>query len=168
MIESVGWDGQIDADYCLFEVDEASLPVVASEVNISAVVVTNLFRDQLDRFGELDTTARLIEKGITRNASLAILNADDPNVAQLASTCTRIYFGIESVAEDTPLSSGTENWLIAPDAGMNTNTVAFFMDSLDITVVHNATRDDQNRMLPPAMWKLIPKVHRLTSNLATE
>ena len=100
VIEAADWSGDLDVDYCLFEIDEASLPVVAEEVDISAVLVTNLFRDQLDRFGELDTTARLIDKGIRAHGSRAVLNADDPNVAQLATDCPRLYYGIESVAGD--------------------------------------------------------------------
>jgi UDP-N-acetylmuramyl tripeptide synthase len=97
MIESAGWTGDIRADLCLFEIDEAALPVVAREVDIAAVLVTNLFRDQLDRFGELDTTSRLITTGIDINKSQAVLNADDPNVAQMAVVGKTLFFGIESV-----------------------------------------------------------------------
>lgn len=108
LLDAASWDGKLDADYCLFEVDEATLPVVAREVDIDAVVVTNLFRDQLDRFGELDTTAKLIEKGIAMRDSQAILNADDPNVEQLARKSHRMYYGIESVAEETGNTGAVE------------------------------------------------------------
>jgi UDP-N-acetylmuramyl tripeptide synthase len=97
LVESASWSGKLSADYCLFETDEAALPLIAKEVKLSQVVVTNLFRDQLDRFGELDTTAKLISKGILENKTLAILNADDPNVSQLVPDCPRMFFGIESV-----------------------------------------------------------------------
>jgi UDP-N-acetylmuramyl tripeptide synthase len=98
LIEAAQWNGQLNVDYCLFETDEAALPVVAKEVKINTVVVTNLFRDQLDRFGELDTTASLINKGIAVNKSKAILNADDPNVAQLGADSPRLYYGIGSMS----------------------------------------------------------------------
>ncbi len=101
LIDAANWNGKLDADYCLFEVDEASLPVVAEEVEIAAVLVTNLFRDQLDRFGELDTTTELIRKGMGVHKSQAILNADDPNVAQLAQDSPRLYYGIESLSADS-------------------------------------------------------------------
>lgn len=97
LVDAAGWNGKIEADYCLFEIDEAALPLVAAETAIHTVVVTNLFRDQLDRFGELDTTAKLIEKGIGIKTSKAILNADDPTVSQLAQGSNRVYFGIESM-----------------------------------------------------------------------
>ncbi|HEY9730533.1 MAG TPA: MurT ligase domain-containing protein [Drouetiella sp.] len=101
LVESASWSGKLSADYCLFETDEAALPLIAREVKLSQVVVTNLFRDQLDRFGELDTTAKLIARGILENKSQAILNADDPNVSQLVPECSRIFFGIESVKNPT-------------------------------------------------------------------
>jgi UDP-N-acetylmuramyl tripeptide synthase len=95
LIDAASWGGHIEVDYALFEVDEAALPVLAQEIVLNTVVVTNLFRDQLDRFGELDTTARLIAKGIVENRSMAILNADDPNVSQLISEGPRLSFGIQ-------------------------------------------------------------------------
>jgi UDP-N-acetylmuramyl tripeptide synthase len=61
--------------------------------------VTNLFRDQLDRYGELDTTAKLIGEGIAATSANLYLNADDPLVASLAKYAKRPedvrYFGIE-------------------------------------------------------------------------
>ncbi len=105
LVDSADWCGNLDVDYCLFEIDEAALPIVAKEVPISVVLVTNLFRDQLDRFGELDTTALLIGRGITCNKSKAVLNADDPNVAQLGADCERLFYGIESLSPDN--SSGS-------------------------------------------------------------
>lgn len=99
LIDAASWNGKLDVDYCLFETDEAALPLVAKEVRIGTILVTNLFRDQLDRFGELDTTASLINKGIAVNSSAAVLNADDPNVAQLAPESKRTYYGVQSVSE---------------------------------------------------------------------
>jgi UDP-N-acetylmuramyl tripeptide synthase len=111
LVDAATWDGKLDADYCLFEIDEAALPVIANEVKLSTVLVTNLFRDQLDRFGELDTTAKLIASGIKKHHSKAVLNSDDPNVSQLAPDSHRVFFGIESVTSvatgAAPASTGT-------------------------------------------------------------
>lgn len=98
VVDASSWSGHIDADYCLFEIDEAALPMVAKEVKIDQVLVTNLFRDQLDRFGELDTTAKLITKGILQNHSSSVLNADDPNVAQMVPECRRVFYGVRGLA----------------------------------------------------------------------
>ena len=63
------------------------------------LLVTNLFRDQLDRFGELATTKKFIQDGINKKEDIQlILNADDPLVASLASkNKPAIYFGLNSV-----------------------------------------------------------------------
>jgi lipid II isoglutaminyl synthase (glutamine-hydrolysing) len=97
LVDAADWHGRIEADYGLYEIDEAALPVVAKEIKINTVLVTNLFRDQLDRFGELDTTAKLIAKGIEQNDSTAILNSDDPNVCQLKKEGKKLHYGIESL-----------------------------------------------------------------------
>ncbi|MBX9568266.1 MAG: MurT ligase domain-containing protein [Candidatus Obscuribacterales bacterium] len=101
VVDASNWTGNLDADYCLFEIDEAALPLVAKEVKIANIVVTNLFRDQLDRFGELDTTAKLITSGIAVNSSAAILNADDPNVAQMVPNVERLFYGIKNLATES-------------------------------------------------------------------
>jgi UDP-N-acetylmuramyl tripeptide synthase len=50
-------DGRLRAQIALFETDEAAFPDVAAETNPRLVVLHNLFRDQLDRYGEVDTVA---------------------------------------------------------------------------------------------------------------
>ena len=93
--------GKVRATVGLFEVDEASLRLVAPEVKPTHIIVTNLFRDQLDRYGELDTTAKLIGEGIAATTAELYLNADDPLVASLAKYAHRPeavhYFGIEGI-----------------------------------------------------------------------
>ncbi|MCL4367773.1 MAG: MurT ligase domain-containing protein, partial [Actinobacteria bacterium] len=73
---------------------------------IREVVVTNLFRDQLDRYGEIDYVAGLWRKALAKlpSASTVVLNADDPLVASLgAGTGARvIYFGVEDATCGLP------------------------------------------------------------------
>lgn len=91
--------GKLTADYGVLEVDEASLKGIASEMAIQQVLVTNLFRDQLDRYGELDTTGKLILAGIRKTEGQVLLNADDPLVAALGLEIQDAqYYGIESVS----------------------------------------------------------------------
>jgi lipid II isoglutaminyl synthase (glutamine-hydrolysing) len=89
--------GRLHAETAVIEVDEASLRRLTPECPLDAVVVTNLFRDQLDRYGELDTTAQLILEGAGPAMPL-ILNADDPLVAAMAQNRTAPvwYFGVNS------------------------------------------------------------------------
>jgi UDP-N-acetylmuramyl tripeptide synthase len=90
--------GRMDVEYGVLEVDEASLRGVTREVPVHRVVVTNLFRDQLDRYGELDTTARMIADGIAQSQGPMVLNGDDPLVCVLGHGRPDVqYFGIEQV-----------------------------------------------------------------------
>ncbi len=70
----------------LFETDEATLPPAARALAPRAIVFTNLFRDQLDRYGEVDTVAALWREALaaTPKDATLVLNADDPSVAELA------------------------------------------------------------------------------------
>jgi lipid II isoglutaminyl synthase (glutamine-hydrolysing) len=88
-------DGPRDADTGLFEVDEFWLGQVVGEVRPRALLLANLFRDQLDRYGELDTIAdRWAQVAATTDAAL-VLNADDPTVADLGRGASSTYFGVE-------------------------------------------------------------------------
>lgn len=77
--------GQLKATYACIEADEASLQKVVDEITPTKIVITNLFRDQLDRYGEIDLTAKAIDKALEKladNDVTLILNADDPLTAQ--------------------------------------------------------------------------------------
>jgi len=90
--------GRAPAELGLLEVDEAWLPEVARRLGPSAIVLSNLFRDQLDRYGELETLAeRWAEMVATGPPSTAlVLNADDPLIADLGRGRPNVaYFGIE-------------------------------------------------------------------------
>jgi lipid II isoglutaminyl synthase (glutamine-hydrolysing) len=94
----------------LFEVDEAWLPRVAEQLDPSLIVLGNLFRDQLDRYGEMealaDEWAKTVDKQVGRTRFA--LNADDPLIADLgrdAQECPRegvVYFGIDDAAQALP------------------------------------------------------------------
>jgi UDP-N-acetylmuramyl tripeptide synthase len=83
-------------DTGLFEVDEFWLPQVLPQVRPRALLLANLFRDQLDRYGELETIAE--RWGEALNATpieQLVLNADDPVVADLGRDRQPLYFGVD-------------------------------------------------------------------------
>lgn len=85
-------------DYYVLESDEAYLTKLYDYLPSDYLLVTNLFRDQLDRYGELDTTARKIQEAIDKNPKLKLLlNADDPIVTNLGENREKIYFGFDKV-----------------------------------------------------------------------
>lgn len=88
-------------DYAVIESDEAYLTKLYDYMKSDYLVVTNLFRDQLDRYGELNTTAQFIKNAIDKNPDLKlILNADDPIVATFDKTKYAVYYGFENVEYD--------------------------------------------------------------------
>ena len=101
VVNRSSWAGDLPATAGLFEIDEASLPRLVEEVAPGTIVVTNLFRDQLDRYGELETTAAHIRRALTRGPEgmTAVLNADDPMVAALGDDLPRVvYAGLDDPA----------------------------------------------------------------------
>ncbi len=101
--------GKPKADLGLFEVDEAAMPSVAEAVEPKILLLSNLFRDQLDRYGELELIADSWEKEITRERDRElVLCADDPLIADLGRTAEEAlvrrvtYFGIEDKEHGLP------------------------------------------------------------------
>ncbi len=94
----------------LFEVDEAWLPRVVDQLEPTAIVLGNLFRDQLDRYGEMEVLADEWAKTVAARAgrSALILNADDPLIADLGRDADErprpgvVYFGIEDPSQALP------------------------------------------------------------------
>lgn len=82
LVEAAGLGGRIKAKVGVLEVDEAALAAVSGRISTRAIAVLNLFRDQLDRHGEIDTLARLIGSSL-ENAETVYLNSDDALVASL-------------------------------------------------------------------------------------
>ncbi len=86
----------LDVDFACLEVDEATLPILFSHIEPSVIVVTNLFRDQLDRYGEVETTSKLLKKAfdMALGAKL-VLNADDPVTAVFGEGRDAVYYGVD-------------------------------------------------------------------------
>ena len=97
--------GARDAELGLFEVDEAALPEVARRVRPRAVAFGNLFRDQLDRYGELEHVAerwRRTARALDPSAWV-VANADDPQVGDLARDRERkLLFGLDDPRHASP------------------------------------------------------------------
>ena len=100
LIAQAGRGGRLAADVGVFEVDEASMPAVCEQLRPSVVVVLNLFRDQLDRYGELDTTAAVVGRAVAGlDGATVCLNADDPlvtSLARYAEGARVVWFGVDA------------------------------------------------------------------------
>ena len=79
------WNGTLDADYACIEVDEASTKYIFPAIHPDYMVMTNLFRDQLDRYGEIDITMNILEEMMRKVPEMkVIVNGDDALSAYLA------------------------------------------------------------------------------------
>ncbi|MFD1677528.1 MurT ligase domain-containing protein [Alicyclobacillus fodiniaquatilis] len=95
-IQHANWRGRFRAKTAVLEVDEATFPHIAEALPIVITIVTNVFRDQLDRYGELDATVEKLFAAIRKTDACLVLNADDPicrNIGLRASRKT-FYYGM--------------------------------------------------------------------------
>jgi len=107
IIEKSSLNATLDADHCVLEVDEAYFFRAVDEFNPDLLLITNLFRDQLDRYGELDATAKKIHAAVEKTIKIkplkVIMDADDPIVASLINDISdensikKIYYGFEQI-----------------------------------------------------------------------
>lgn len=97
-LQASSFSGKINQDFGVFEIDEAAFGQLAPQLNPSLVIILNLFRDQLDRYGEIDQVLTNWQKALKTLAkkTIIILNSDDPSVASLGQKTKQkvIYFGL--------------------------------------------------------------------------
>jgi len=97
-IEHATWSGRLPYDVAVFELDEAWAVRFVAVVSPRRTLLLNVMRDQLDRFGEIDTTAALLGKVATATTGAVVLNRDDERIAALhAVTDARpTYYGVSA------------------------------------------------------------------------
>src|SRR5579863_3991896 len=99
--------GRLDSDVLLFEIDEGTIPLAVPEIQPDVVLITNIFRDQLDRYGELYSVANALNQMLESlpETSTILLNGNDPQVASfgLNAKAKRLFFGLETKEVGTPV-----------------------------------------------------------------
>ena len=103
MLEALPLSGRLDADYAILELDEAHSLRFADAVRPTHALLLNVARDQLDRFAEIDYTAKLLGQLAGRTSKGVVLNRDDSYVSRIASETgvpEASWFGLDaSVSE---------------------------------------------------------------------
>ncbi|MEG1880124.1 MAG: Mur ligase family protein, partial [Oscillospiraceae bacterium] len=93
--QSCDFKGNLKADFAVLEIDEAAARRAFEHFTPNYMIITNLFRDQLDRYGEIDTTISLLDDAVKMAKGVKlILNGDDPLTAQFGIGKDSKYFGI--------------------------------------------------------------------------
>ena len=92
--------GRLRADIAVVELDEAYAVHFVRQLAPQACLLLNVLRDQLDRFGEIDTTASMLRQVATRTLGHVVLNAGDPRIAALADAVRAdadvSWFGVDA------------------------------------------------------------------------
>ena len=96
IIKASSWTGEMPYDVAVLELDEAYSRVFARRFKPRFVLALNVMRDQLDRYGEINTTAQMIGDAVALATEGVVLNADDPRVRDLSSRASAKvhYFGV--------------------------------------------------------------------------
>jgi UDP-N-acetylmuramyl tripeptide synthase len=109
LIENTSLLGALNVDYAILEVDENIVPKVLKPLQPKIIICLNLFRDQLDRYGEVDTISKKWTKVISTlpEATVVIPNADDPTLSYLGQQLNQkvLFFGLnepENYLESIP------------------------------------------------------------------
>lgn len=132
LIQNTHWNGFSRASLALLEVDEATVPKFCEQVSPTLAIVTNFFRDQLDRYGELDTTVRMVRASLPKE-TLLVLNADDPLVAQFGTDhASVIYYGVERTPDSRSESEETREARFCPVCGTALDYTLFHYGQLGI------------------------------------
>src|SRR5690606_380479 len=97
LLGEVDMKGKLDADIAVLELDEAHAVKFVDVVKPRYSLLLNVMRDQLDRFGEIDATARMLEKIAHATTEVVVINREDPRLVTIAPSLTKQtvhFFGL--------------------------------------------------------------------------
>lgn len=97
LLAEVDNHGQLDADIAVLELDEAHARHFVEAIKPRYSLLLNVLRDQLDRFGEIDVTTKMLERIAENTTDTVVLNREDPRIANIASKLHQqnvVYFGL--------------------------------------------------------------------------
>lgn len=102
IIQHSKWSGALPYDIGVFELDEAYAAQFVKVYKPRGLVVLNVMRDQMDRFGEIDHTAKLLSEVVKNTTEFVVLNADDERVLAMKkyAKCDIFYFGVSEKLRD--------------------------------------------------------------------
>lgn len=145
LLAEVTLSGKLKADIAVLELDEAHAVKFVEQIPPTHSLFLNVLRDQLDRFGEIDTTAQLLAKVASVTAKSLILNREDPRVRELAKNTDHaqpVYFGVDASLrslflndEELHAATHTQTLTPLPDASV----VLHAIDGPQATFLHQDT-----------------------------
>ena len=146
LLDEVNIRGKLDADIAVLELDEAWAVKFVQIVRPRFSLLLNVMRDQLDRFGEIDNTAALLQKIAEATSDTVVLNRDDPRIFKISERiqAKKAFFGTTSellqlMPTDDTLKYGTAvaNQSVVADVllkKINAQQATFQIDNKEIDV----------------------------------
>ena len=146
LLDEVNIRGKLDADIAVLELDEAWAVKFVQIVRPRFSLLLNVMREQLDRFGEIDNTAALLQKIAEATSDTVVLNRDDPRIFKISehTQAKKVFFGTTSellqlMPTDDTLKYGTAtaNQSVAADVllkKINAQQATFQIDNKEIDV----------------------------------
>lgn len=159
IIHSASITGKLPYDIAIIELDEAYAARFVDLFKPRGLIVTNIMRDQMDRFGEIDNTAKLIQKVVENTTEFIVLNRDDSRVSNLAKHTKQpiYYFGVapslrslylndDELHEKKPLKSTKLEAVaeLTKIAGDNRIVLSLNKEPVDVTMAISSSFNYQN------------------------
>jgi UDP-N-acetylmuramyl tripeptide synthase len=155
-------------DYALLETDEANVPLLIDQIKPRLILITNFFRDQLDRYGELDTTIKVINEAVQGTNIEMLLNADDPLqvVFQNRKGVKYWYYGFDSSSYDSLIGSESREGRFCVLCGHELEYTRYHYAQLGKYNCPQCNNQNPRADFTAAELYMDPSIHMLIDNLS--
>ena len=141
LLTQVSTFGHLHADIAVLELDEAYAVHFVRQVRPRYALLLNVMRDQLDRFGEIDNTARLLAHVARATTGTVVLNREDPRIARLAS---EVQLGVQ--VRYFGLSQALRSYFPSDDDIHNTDMQAAEVQTAEVQAATSSATYDPDRL----------------------
>lgn len=135
LMESANAIGSLEVDYAILEVDENIVPKVLAPIKPKVILCLNLFRDQLDRYGEVDTISKRWTKVISTlpKDTVVVSNADDPTLSHLGQQLKEqrvVFFGLNEPEKYLSEVPHAQDSIYCPSCGHGLDYQGYYLSHL--------------------------------------
>lgn len=159
LLESTNLVGTLDADYAILEVDENIVPKVLTPLQPRIILCLNLFRDQLDRYGEVDTISKRWTKVISTlpPETVVIPNADDPTLSYLGQQLPQrvLFFGLNEPEQYLEAIPHAVDSIYCPKCGHSLDYQGVYLSHLGDFTCPNCGFSKSKPTLESRKWQQI-------------
>ncbi|MCC5635784.1 Mur ligase family protein [Nostoc sp. CHAB 5844] len=156
LLENTNLVGTLDADYAILEVDENIVPKVLTPLQPRIILCLNLFRDQLDRYGEVDTISKRWTKVISTlpQETVVIPNADDPTLSHLGQQLPQrvLFFGLNEPEQYLEAIQHAVDSIYCPSCGHSLDYQGVYLSHLGDFTCPNCGFSKSKPTLDSSEW----------------